>query len=100
MTVPQPPPPATDPPQPVSLLFRLTAFAGIAFVVTIFALIATIFGDTRSPVARWLNRNVGALLAVEVAAILVIGFAAMAQDRRQTLRERNESDETKPNSEP
>ena len=98
--MPQPTHPTTEPPPHTSLLFRLTAFAGIAFVVTIFALIATIFGDPRSPAARWLNRNVGVLLAVEVAAILVIGFAAMAQDRRQTLRERVESGETKANSEP
>ena len=97
--MPQPTHPTTEPPPQTSLLFRLTAFAGIAFVVTIFALIATIFGDPRSPAARWLNRNVGALFAVEVAAILVLGFAAMAQDRKQTLRKQDESAEANANSE-
>ncbi|MFM9965019.1 MAG: hypothetical protein ACKV2Q_27785 [Planctomycetaceae bacterium] len=95
-----PTPPATEPPNRASLLFRLTALAGIAFVITIFALIALVFGDPRSPAAMWFNRNAGALLAVEVAAILVLGFAAMAQDRQQALRDRDESDPAKTNSEP
>ena len=96
----QPTLPTTEPPPHTSLLFRLTAIAGIVFVVTILALIAIVIGNSQSPGARWLNRHAGSLFAVEVAAILVIGFAAMAQDRRQTLRERDESNEANANSEP
>ncbi len=99
MTVSQPTPPATEPPPRASLLFRLTAVAGIGFVVTILALIAVVIGNSQSPGARWLNRNCGSLFTVEVAAILGLGYAAMAQDRKQTLRERNESDEINANSE-
>lgn len=95
----QPTPPTTDSPKQASLLFRLTAFAAIAFVVTILALIAVVIGNSQSPGARWLNRNAGSLFAVEVAAILVLGFAAMAQDRQQTLRERDESEPKNPKSE-
>ncbi len=82
--------PTTEPPPHTSLLFRLTAIAGIVFVVTILALIAIVIGNSQSPGARWLNRNAGSLFAVEVAAILVLGYAAMAQDRKQTLRQRDE----------
>ncbi|MBC7820605.1 MAG: hypothetical protein IAG10_27285 [Planctomycetaceae bacterium] len=96
----QPSPPSTDPPKRASLLFRLTAIAGIVFVVSILALIAVVIGNSQSPGARWLNRNAGSLFAVEVAAILVLGFAAMAQDRQQALRERDEADPTKSNLEP
>ena len=84
------------PPNPASLLFRLTALVAGVFGVTILALIAVVIGNSQSPGARWLNRNAGAIFAVEVAAILVLGFAAMAQDRRQTLRE--QSDVTPPES--
>ena len=77
------------PPQPASLLFRLSAVAAGVFGVTILALIAVVIGDSQSPGARWLNRHAGSIFAVEVAAILVLGFAAMVQDRRQTLRERD-----------
>lgn len=77
-------------PKPASLLFRLTAVAAGLFVVTILALIAVVISSSQSPGARWLNRHAGSVFAVEVAAILVLGFAAMAQDRRQTLRERKE----------
>ena len=80
------------PPQPASLLFRLSAVAAGVFGVTILALIAVVIGDSQSPGARWLNRNAGAIFAVEVAAILVLGFAAMAQDRRQTLRENRDAE--------
>ena len=84
------------PPKPASLLFRLSAVAAGVFGVTILALIAVVIGDSQSPGARWLNRHAGSIFAVEVAAILVLGFAAMAQDRRQTLRE--QSDVTPPES--
>ena len=94
----QPSPPATEPPKPASLLFRLTAIAGIAFVVTILALIATIFGDSHSPAATWLNRHAGTVIAVEVAALLSLGFAAMAQDQQQTRRSRDEAGPSKSDS--
>lgn len=87
------------PHKPASLLFRLTAVAAGVFVVTILALIAIVIGNSQSPGARWLNRNAGSVFAVEVAVILVLGFAAMAQDRKQTLRERNSADQPK-DSEP
>lgn len=79
-------------PKPASLLFRLTAVAAGVFVVTILALIAIVIGNSHSPGAVWLNRNAGSLFAVEVTAILGLGFAAMAQDRRQTLRQQGEDD--------
>lgn len=82
------------PSQPASLLFRLTAVAGVAFVVTILALIAIVISNSQSPGARWLNRHAGSVFAVEVAAILVLGFVAMAQDRKQTLRERAAAEPT------
>lgn len=97
--VSQPTLPTNEPPPRASLLFRLTAVAGIVFVVTILALIAIVIGNSQSPGARWLNRHAGSLFAVEVAAILVLGYAAMLQDRRQTLRERDESDSSPPTSE-
>lgn len=83
------------PPKPASLLFRLTAVAAVAFVVTILALIVTVISNSHSPGARWLNRHAGSVFAVEVAAILGLGFAAMAQDRRQTLREREEPNDVR-----
>ena len=89
--VTQPTLPTTEPPPPTSRLFRLTAIAGIVFVVTILALIATIFGDSHSPAATWLNRHAGTLMAVELAALLSLGFAAMAQDQQQTRRSRDEA---------
>lgn len=79
-------------PKPASLLFRLTAVAGGVFVVTILALIAIVIGNSQSPGAVWLNRHAGSLFAVEVFAILGLGFAAMAQDRKQTLRDQKNAD--------
>ena len=64
-----------------------TALFSAAFIVTILALVATVFGDEQAPLARWLDRHVGWLLAGEVVAILVTGFLALAVDRRATLRE-------------
>ncbi|GDY08959.1 MAG: hypothetical protein DWI21_06405 [Planctomycetota bacterium] len=80
------------PPKPASLLFRLTAVAAGLFVVTILALIAIVISNSHSPGAVWLNRNASPLFAVEVAAILGLGFAAMAQDRKQTLREQKDAE--------
>ncbi len=71
----------SDDPQRPNLFFRLVIVAGCVFLVTIFALVATIFGDPESPVARFLNKHGGTLIAAEVAATLLLGLLAMAVDR-------------------
>lgn len=87
------------PPSPASLLFRLSAVAGGLFVVTILAQIVVVISNSPSPGARWLDRHAGQLFAIEVLAILALGFAAMAQDRKQTLSKRKESEQPDSNSE-
>ncbi len=78
-------------PRPVSVWFRLTAVAAAAFVITILGMLAAVFTDSPdAPVARFLNRHGGTLIAVEAALTLIFGFWAMAFDRRQTLREMRE----------
>ncbi|MBI3863130.1 MAG: hypothetical protein HY290_14665 [Planctomycetia bacterium] len=66
--------------------FQLAAFCSVLFIITILALVASVFGDARAPLAQWLDRNFGRLLAAEVIAVLVTGFLALLVDRRQTLR--------------
>ncbi len=75
-----------------SVLFQLSAVSAVVFIVTVLALVATVFGDQAAPGTKWLNRNAGRLIAGEVAATLLLGFAAMTQDRRQTLRTRDEAE--------
>ncbi len=90
--------PLPTPPKRASLLFQLTAFSSVLFIVTVLALVATVFGDQAAPAAKQLNRHAGKLIVIEVAATLLLGFAAMTQDRRQTLAECDE-DRTVPKSE-
>lgn len=78
------------PPKRASVLFQLTAMSAVLFIVTVLALVATVFGDQSAPAAKQLNRNAGKLIAIEVAATLLLGFAAMTQDRRQTLTEQEQ----------
>jgi hypothetical protein len=66
--------------------FQLVAFSSALFIVTILALVASVFGDERAPMARFLDRHIGRILAIEVAGILLTGFLALFVDRRQTLR--------------
>ena len=75
-----------DPARPRNLFFPLAALASVVFIVTILALVASVLGDSRAPLAKLLDRYAGRLIAVEVAAILVTGFLAMFVDRRQTRR--------------
>ena len=72
--------------------FQLAAFSSVLFIVTILALVASVFGDERAPLARLLDRYIGVILAVEVVAILLTGFLALYIDRRQTLRSQVVSD--------
>jgi membrane protein DedA with SNARE-associated domain len=80
-------PTARPPPKRAGLLFQLTALSGAAFGVTILAFVATTFGDARAPATKWFNQHVGTLIAVEVVATLLLGLAAMIQDRTRTLKE-------------
>ena len=66
--------------------FPLAAFSAALFIITILALVASVFGDPHAPLAKLFDRYAGRLIAIEVAATLVIGFLALAVDRRQTLR--------------
>lgn len=66
--------------------FSLCAGLSIAFVITVFALVATMFGDPQSPVNRFLDSQGLLVIGVEVGGILISGLLAMALDRWQTLR--------------
>lgn len=77
----------TDKPKSRNVFFPLAAAASALFVFTIFVSIAAMFGDPRAQAAVFLDAYGGALIAGEVAAILVFGFLALAIDRRQTLRQ-------------
>lgn len=74
--------------------FPLSAFCAALFVVTILALVASVFGDARAPLAGLLNEYGGVLMSGEVAATLLTGFLALFVDRRQTLRSQNDSSKT------
>jgi hypothetical protein len=69
------------------LLFHLAAGATTVFIITVLALVATLFANPNAPVNIWLNTHGGTLLGVEVAAIAMFGVAAMAQDQRLQRRE-------------
>jgi cytochrome c biogenesis protein CcdA len=73
-------------PEPLNPLFRLVIVAGGVFVMTILAYVATIFGDPRAPAARLLDDYIGWLIIIEVAAILFIGWLALAFDKTKVLR--------------
>ncbi len=68
----------------VNIFFRIAAgFVGL-FVVTIFSLIAVLFGDPAAPLARWLDRVGMQLIVGEMCAILIVGTLAMTVDRRSS----------------
>ncbi len=76
----------SDAPAPRNPFFPLAVFFSAAFIITILAFVASVFGDERAPLARLFDQYAGRLIAGEVAAILVTGFLALFVDRRQTLR--------------
>lgn len=68
------------------LLFRLVVPATVVFILTILALIASLFGDPKAPVSKWLNANGNQLLIFEFIAVVVLSVLAMTVDRVRTLR--------------
>lgn len=69
-----------------ALLFRLVVPVTVAFILTILALIACLFGDPNAPVSKWLNEHGNQLLIVEFVAVIVLSLLAMVVDRVRTLR--------------
>ena len=63
-------------------------------MITILALVATIFGDENAPPNIFINRHGGTLLAGEAFVAVTLGFMAMAADQRD-IRERA-ANETSP----
>jgi hypothetical protein len=66
--------------------FSLCAGLSVAFIISVFALVATMFGDPQSPMNQFLDQYGLMVIAVEVVGILVCGVLAMALDRWQTVR--------------
>jgi hypothetical protein len=76
----------SDPESRRNPFFPLVVISSAAFVVTILALVATVFGDERAPLARLFDRYAGRLIGGEVVVILLTGLLALVVDRRQALR--------------
>ncbi|MCA9114936.1 MAG: hypothetical protein KDA79_07595 [Planctomycetaceae bacterium] len=66
-------------------LFRLLIPLGALFVMTVLALVMLPFSESRAPLARLLDMHGGRLIAVEVAALAVVGLLALVTDRLSTL---------------
>jgi len=75
-----------DPARPPNPFFPLAALSAGLFIITILAMLASLFGDPQAPLAQLFDRFAGRLIAGEVVATLAIGFLALLVDRLQTLR--------------
>ncbi len=71
------------PGSPASFLFRLIIPLTALFVITILALIATLFGDERAPFPRLINEYGNIALTLEFLAIVVVTGLAIGQDQRR-----------------
>jgi hypothetical protein len=66
--------------------FSLCAALSLAFVITVFALVATMFGNPQSPANKFLDQQGLMLIGLEVGGILISGFAAMVLDQWTSRR--------------
>lgn len=82
------------PGSPAGFLFRLIIPLTAAFVITILALIATLFGDERAPFPRLLNRYGNVMLIVEFLAIVVVTLMAIMQDQKRIRAGESDADDT------
>ena len=69
------------------ILFRLVVPVCAVFIMTILALIASVFGNPQAPISGWLDRHAGVLLTGEFLLTIVLIGLAMVVDRVQTLRQ-------------
>src|SRR5690606_7625800 len=75
-----------------NVFFRLVCGAAVVFVITVLAMIATLFGDPQAPVNRFLDEYASRIIGGEVAATVVFGLLAMTVDRVRTLRQINHTE--------
>lgn len=83
----------TTAPRGPGILFHLTAGATTAFIITILAMVATLFGDPAAPINEWINQHAAKVLGVEILAIAVLGTTAMVNDARITRLEKQQQRE-------
>ena len=76
----------TVPQRTLNIWFRLVIVGCSIFILTILVMLATAFSGGLGVLTRFFNDRGFLLLGIEVAVILVLAVAAMAADRRQTLR--------------
>lgn len=74
---------------PVNFFFVITAGLVGLFVVTIFSMIATLFGDPQAPVNKLLDQHALTLIGIETCGILVCGALAMTVDQHTNSRHRD-----------
>ncbi|MCA9083268.1 MAG: hypothetical protein KDA81_04390 [Planctomycetaceae bacterium] len=91
-------PPRTKP----ALFFRLIIPVTVVFIMTILAMIASLFGDPRAPVSQWLEANGNGLLLWEFVVVVAISLLAMVVDRIRTKRGLDEEliSDNRPSSSP
>ena len=86
------------------LFFQLLIPSGGLFILTVLAMVATLFSDPRTPTARFFDSYGSALIAGETLLVLVTGLLAMILDCRRTLRnqhsDRQSVDDTTGNESP
>lgn len=80
--------------------FPMVLFSAAIFIFTILAMVAVMFGDPRAPVARFFDVHAGRLITAEVIVTLFVGFLALAVDRLQTIRRRQQSADPLPEQNP
>jgi len=73
-------------PKPLSILFRMLIVTCGLFVITIFALIASLLSDSDSPFIDFLNHYGGMVIGCEVFVITLLSIIALKYDRSPVLR--------------
>ncbi len=77
-----------SPPQGWNPFFPLAALTAGVFVFTVFAMMASAFGDPDAPSVQFFDTYGGPIVVGEVLAMFFFGVVAMYIDRRRSLRRR------------
>ena len=74
-----------------NLFFQVLVISVSIFILTIFALIAAVIGESKAPLFRLINEQAGLLILSEVFVIMFACVLAMVIDRRQAVRRETSS---------